>query len=96
MKTTIYANYGVLAHEKQTVYTTNPISDVCDKLTVEIPDSLNPYITVMDEVGIDPDNAGCIGLSDVLTTATGNRPAVRYCDLNGKFNIVALTIIKED
>lgn len=96
MKTTIYANYGVLAHEKQTVYTTNPISDVCDKLTVEIPDSLNPYITVMDEVGIEPDNAGCNGISEVLTTAAGNRPAVRYCDSNGKINIVALPIIKED
>ena len=96
MKTTIYANYRALAHEKQTVYTTNPISDVCYKLTVEIPDSLNPYITVMDEIGIEPDNAGCNGLSEVLTTATGNRPAVRYCDSNGKINIVALPIIKED
>lgn len=96
MTTTIYANYGVLAHEKQTVYTTNPISDVCDKLTVEIPASLNPYITVMDEVGIEPDNSGCNGLSEVLTTTTGNRPAVRYCDREGNKHIVALTVIKED
>lgn len=96
MKTTIYANYCALAHEKQTVYTTNPISDVCYKLTVEIPDSLNPYITVMDEIGIEPDNAGFNGLSEVLNTATGNIPAVRYCDSNGKIKIVALPIIKED
>lgn len=27
MKTTIYANYGVLAHEKQTIYTTTPTDE---------------------------------------------------------------------
>ena len=96
MKTTIYANYGVLAHEKQTVYSTSPISDVYDKLTVEIPATLNPYTTMMDEVGIEPDNAMCNGLSEVLTTTTGKRPAVRYCDRDGKLHIVALNIIKED
>lgn len=96
MKTTIYANYGVLAHEKQTVYSTSPISEVYDKLTVEIPASLNPYTTVLREVGIEPDNARCNGLSEVLTTTKGNRPAVRYCDYDGKLHIVALTIIEED
>ena len=94
MKTIIYANYGVLAHEKQTVYTTAPISDVYDKLTVEIPTRLNPYITVMDEVGIEPEKAMCNGLSEVLTTTKGNRPAIRYCDRNGYLHIVALTITK--
>ena len=96
METIIYANYGVLAHEKQTVYSPCPISDVHDKLTVEIPESLNPYVTVMGEVGIEPDNSWCYGLSEALTTTTGKRPAVRYCDRDGKLHIVALTIIKED
>lgn len=95
MKTTIYANYGVRAHEKKTVYTTTPISVVCDKLTVEIPASLNPYITVMVEVGIEPDNSWCYGLYEVLTTTTGKRPAVRYYDRDGKMHIEALTIIED-
>lgn len=93
METTIYANYGVLAHEKQTVYSTSPVSDVHEKLTVEIPASLNPYTTVMGEVGIEPDGYGCTGLAEVLTTTRGNRPAVKYMDRNNKLHIVALPVL---
>lgn len=37
MKVTIYANYGVLAHEYTPVFTLNPISRPYDRLVVEIP-----------------------------------------------------------
>lgn len=93
MKTTIYANYGVLAHEKQTVYSTCPISDVHDKLTVEIPESLNPYTTVMGEIGVEPADSGCFGLCEVLTTTRGNCPAVKYVDCNKKAHVVSLAVV---
>lgn len=42
MKTTIYANYGILAAEKRCIYTAYRILDVpvSEALTVEIPDDL--------------------------------------------------------
>lgn len=45
MKTTIYACYGLTAHEYETVYGTTP-ADICDEITVEIPEKLEPYETV--------------------------------------------------
>ena len=95
MKTTIYANYGLLAHEKQTVFSVVPRGEVYDKLTVDIPESLHPYVTAaLEEVGIEPDNSYAALLSDSLTCRPGGKPAVRYVDRTGKIHIVALTIVE--
>ena len=40
MPITVYANYGVLAHEKTPVYTLHPITGAYDKLSIQIPDDL--------------------------------------------------------
>lgn len=51
MTTTIYACYGVFGHEKEVFYWTYPI-DICDKITVEIPESLFPYETKWGEIAV--------------------------------------------
>ncbi len=51
MKTTIYACYGLTAHEYETVYGTTP-ADICDEITVEIPEELEPYETVTGSIAV--------------------------------------------
>lgn len=51
MRAKIYANYGVLTHEKQPVYTMYPIdNELADELTVIIPNEYKPYKTVYGNV----------------------------------------------
>ena len=52
MTTTIYARYGVLGREKEVIYWTKPIGDICDKISVEIPESLFPYVTKYGEIAV--------------------------------------------
>jgi hypothetical protein len=63
MKTTIYANYGTLAHEKEVVYGTAP-SDICDELTVEIP---NAFETADGSIAVE-----LSGITYMLSEALGN------------------------
>lgn len=51
MKTEIYACYGVLGHENEIVYGVTP-TDACEKITIEIPESLKPYITITGGVAV--------------------------------------------
>lgn len=95
MKATIYANHGVPGYESQTKYSTTPIdgATLSDKLTVEIPDSLNPYVSVSGDTGIAPDNASPVSLVDALTDAKGRVPAVIYVDSDSRIQIVRLTVV---
>ena len=40
MKLDIYANYGMLANEKRTIYTLTPDAEATEKVSVIIPDHL--------------------------------------------------------
>lgn len=51
MKTTIYACYGLTANEHETVYGVTP-TDICDEITVEIPEELEPYETVTGSIAV--------------------------------------------
>ena len=51
MKTKIYACYGILRHEKEIVYSVTP-TDICDEITVEIPESVKPYVTVTGSIAV--------------------------------------------
>lgn len=57
MKTTIYANYGVLAAEKRCIYTVKPTDEakVSEPVCVEIPESFAPYVGAMDDVVVTID-----------------------------------------
>lgn len=53
MNATIYANYGVLASEYRTVYTVNTPhchAAASEKLIIELPDELKPYLSESGEI----------------------------------------------
>ena len=96
MKVTIYANYGVLAHEYQTIYTVyNPhcYAVTYDMLTVVIPDEFRPRLNDMDDVVIDIPGMTCsYMLSDVLGSVDGF-PAICWYDGN-KNQSVMLRVVR--
>lgn len=77
MTMTIYANYGVLAHEFQTLYSVScPVTEVFDKVTVDIPNVTGYTATgepVLTLSGMD------YMLSDVLGS-WGDAPAIFWFD----------------
>lgn len=87
---TIYANYGLLAHEKQTVYTLTPATDICDTVRVIIPNVSG--VNVVDEPILTLDGQDYL-LSQVLTSASDN-PALRWI-ANGSYRTRMLTIISD-
>lgn len=77
MKTTIYANYGMLGAEKRTVYTTSPGSGIYDELVVDIPDDLHAGINDLGDMLISTGHADYL-LSEVL--CGNDKPYIRYFD----------------
>lgn len=58
MKATIYANYGILAHELTPVYSADaPISNAFRKLIVEIPDELGAFRAAGDTLCLAPNGS---------------------------------------
>jgi hypothetical protein len=77
MEVKIFKSYGVLAHEKQPVYTVNvPASDIYDQITVKLP--CKTWRNVMDDLGVTLDGEDFL-LSDVLTNL-GDEPALVWMD----------------
>lgn len=89
MKIKLYKNYGVLAHEKEVIYTYSlPASEVHDQVIVDIPQvaSINCYGEPM--VSLD----GSIHhLQDVLTSVN-NMPALRWYDGRSYHILTLLTV----
>ena len=77
MKTTIYANYGMLGAEKRTVYTTSPSSEIYDELVIDIPDDLYAGINDLGDRLISTGYADYL-LSEVL--CGNDKPYIRYFD----------------
>ena len=96
MKTTIYANYGVLAHEYQTIYTaTAPHghAKVSEPVIVEIPDDFKPYHNDYGEVVITvPGMPWPYMLDEVLTTVNGDLPGLRWYDGHKEHRLTLKTI----
>lgn len=91
MTTKIFAHYGVLAHEKQPVYSTNGASGaLCDELTVEIP--FPTWHNYMDELGVTIDGADYL-LEQVLTN-WGDKPAIVWSDGKSKQHIILKVVSK--
>ena len=87
MDVKIYDNFGVLAHEKQHVYTTAPEATavVSEPFYIIIPNGLKPYVTVDGNVAIEPPD--CIGpllLSECLATGRNGMPVIAYVDKHEK------------
>lgn len=71
---TIYANYGLLTHEKQVVYTCAPVSDIADALHVIVPNvsgvnAIGDHIITLD---------GTDYLLGELLTSVNDLPALRW------------------
>ena len=87
MDVKIYDNYGVLAHEKQHVYTTAPeaTATVSEPFYIIIPDTLQPYVTEAGEIAlILPDGFGPYLLAECLATNRDGMPVISWIDKNGK------------
>lgn len=89
MKVKLYKNYGVLAHEKEPLYTYSaPASDVYDRVTADIPQiiEVNTFNEPLVSLG------GMIyPLQDVLATVDGE-PALRLYDGQFYHNLILLTV----
>lgn len=97
MKVTLYASYGVLAHEKKAVYKTHSVSEAVsnDKVDVIIPDDLHPYVTQSDDIAVVMDGTPYL-LNDALTSDRSGRPAIRVYERNGKSKTVTLKYCEEN
>ena len=81
MKTAeIYKSWGVLAHEKQPVYTFDvPASDIYDKISIEIPDGWSISENTVGQTLVDsPDGITYLGYE--ILTNWGDSPAFRWHD----------------
>ena len=80
MKLTVFANYGVLAHEKKTAFTTVPHehASASEPFQVTLPDEVHPRRNEAGEVIVTLSGIPYL-LSEVLTNA-GNGPALRWYD----------------
>lgn len=90
----LYGNYGLLGHEKETVFTVgNPSgAAVCyDEYHVKIPHDLNPYVTVSGSIAIRPEGCSSSWMlyEGLIATSAGN-PAIQWIDDAGKRHISRL------
>ena len=88
MITKIYACYGLTAHEKETVYGVTP-TDICDEITVDIPEELEPYETVTGSIAVMlPNRMGekklPFALEEVLCSTKTGKPAIRTSDTGSR------------
>jgi len=95
MKLKIIANHGVLAHEKHPAYSIGAkLSDIYDRITVEIPDEYPISESVTGEPLIDLDGRTYL-LSEVLTN-WGDMPCIRWTNKDGKPQRRNLKIVQEE
>ena len=90
MKIKLYKNYGVLAHEKEPLYTYHaPVSEVYDRVTVDIPQviGMNEY----DEPIVSLEGME-YPLQDVLTTTMDGELALRWYDGQFYYDLILLTV----
>lgn len=73
MITKVYANYGVLAHEKETVYSTAPHehATLSEPILIDLPASVNPRENAFDEIIVDL-NGSTYLLSEVISGTRGD------------------------
>lgn len=87
MDVMIYDNYGVLAHEKQHVYTTAPeaTAKVSEPFYIILPDAMQPYETAAGEIALSvPNGFNPYLLRELLSTARDGMPVLRWIDRDGK------------
>lgn len=90
----LYASYGVLAREKQPVYTDGlPMSDIYDLVTVDLPAGVSIHHNAAGETLVDIDDQVYL-LRDILSTNDQDQPILTWFD-GIKTHVIPLTIIAE-
>lgn len=87
---TIYANYGLLAHEKQVIFSAAPLCDIADALRVVVP-NISGVNAIGDPI-ITIDGTDYL-LGELLTSING-KPALRWV-ANGSRHTRMLTITSD-
>lgn len=92
----IYANHGVLAHEKETVYTySNRQSKFCDEIYIEIPEGFKVYDQA-DGIGIILSaDEGYDYVVDELLKNVGDSPAFAYVGKDGGHRTIKCKVLEE-
>lgn len=94
MEVTIYANYGMLAHEKETVYSMCPATVVYEELTVILPDEIYAGENHAGEILVDFDGSGCLyPFSRLLCNHNHNSPALVVPNLSVHIKYIDLEIV---
>lgn len=96
MEITIYANYGVLAHEYRVVYTAdNPHvhADHADQLIVEIPEKYQPYTTVEGSIALVINGTSYM-LGEVIDSTAADNPCIAWYNHDGLRHIERLAVVK--
>lgn len=89
MRTEIYANYGMIAHEGKPKYNQYKLSDIADKITIDLPDDLNPTENEVGDILIKLSDTVYL-LNDVLEAGAEDKPILRWFD-GFKFHARRLT-----
>lgn len=90
----LYASYGVLAHEKQPVYTDGlPASDIYDLVTVDLPAGVSIHHNAEGETLVDIDGQVYF-LNDILSTDDQDQPILTWFD-GLQAHVIPLTIVAE-
>lgn len=90
----LYASYGVLAREKQPVYTDGlPASDIYDLVTVDLPAGVSILHHAAGGTLVDIDGQ-VYYLNDILSTDDQDQPILTWFD-GIKTHVIPLTIIAE-
>lgn len=74
----MYRNYGILGHEKRPVYSLSP-SEICDKVTVYIPNRYQPHWTIEGNVSLSLSGDRYL-LTDVIQTDRNDTPYITWYD----------------
>lgn len=76
----IYKSYGVLAHEKQPVYTFDrPVSEIYEEISVLVPDGWRVAENTYGETIVESPH-GIYYLGQEILTTWGDAPAFRWND----------------
>lgn len=93
MKTIIYENWGVLAHEKKAVYTDINITEAYNEIEIVIPDDFTLYETKYGTKIIETPNGYTLKLNDILENRA-DEPVFSWYDDNYKRHILKLEYTK--
>lgn len=92
----IYANYGVLAHEKKVIYTypeSKSSAKYSEKITVEIPESVKCSENYYGEILLEVPGSHYTYLVRELLSSQLNKPALAWIDNQGRQHTAILKVI---